>query len=111
MFCYQQNVWDLENTDESKEKIWKIAQERYKGWRTTFSATYSAHDSYDARIKHKPEDLDIVECHYLIMYFGSNKFKVRHLFLIFKTHALVIFFIPKCYLLFTLCRRLTPRTL
>jgi hypothetical protein len=40
------------------------------------SATYKAYDSYDARMKHKPEDLDIVEWHYLILYFGSDDFKV-----------------------------------
>jgi hypothetical protein len=43
---------------------------------TTFSATYKAYGSYDERMKHKPEDLDIVEWHYLITYFGCKKFKV-----------------------------------
>lgn len=81
MCCIQQDVWDVENNDESKEKIWKIARERYRGWRSAFSATYKAYDSYDERMKHKPEDLDIVEWHYLNMYFGSKKFKVRHYFI------------------------------
>jgi hypothetical protein len=62
--------------DDQKEKIWAIAKERYKGWQSTLSATYKAYDSYDARMKHKPEDLDIVEWHYLILYFGSDDFKV-----------------------------------
>lgn len=66
----------MENSDESKEKIWKIAKEHYKGWRSAFSATYRAYNSYEERMTHKPEDLDIVEWHYLITYFGSKKFKV-----------------------------------
>ncbi|KAL6912033.1 hypothetical protein ACP4OV_000838 [Aristida adscensionis] len=69
------NVWDMEDSYELREKIWKIAKERYKGWRSTFSATYRAFDSYDARMKNKPQDLDITEWHYLITYFGSRKFK------------------------------------
>jgi len=44
-----------------KEKIWKIAQQRYKGWRATFSATCKAFNTYDERMKNRPEDLDIVE--------------------------------------------------
>nr|TKW20881.1 hypothetical protein SEVIR_4G116800v2 [Setaria viridis] len=57
----EDNVWEIENTDESKKKIWKTTEERYKGWRPTLSATYKAYNSYDERMKHKPEDLDIVE--------------------------------------------------
>ncbi|KAK3146888.1 hypothetical protein QOZ80_3BG0274450 [Eleusine coracana subsp. coracana] len=67
--------WDLENNDETKEKISTIANERYKGWRSTFSATYKAYNSYDDRMRRKPEDLDIVEWHYLVKYFGTEKFK------------------------------------
>ncbi|KAL6899659.1 hypothetical protein ACP4OV_006317 [Aristida adscensionis] len=68
------NKWDMEDSDDSKEKIRKIAKERYKGWRSTFSATYRAYDT-NARMKNKPQDLDIVEWNYLITYFGSRKFK------------------------------------
>ncbi|XP_039784671.1 uncharacterized protein LOC120651279 [Panicum virgatum] len=68
------NRWDIQNTEDEKKKIWAIAKDRYKGWRSTFSATYKAYNNYHARMKHKPEDLDIVEWHYLILYFGSNEF-------------------------------------
>ncbi|KAL6631317.1 hypothetical protein ACP70R_028167 [Stipagrostis hirtigluma subsp. patula] len=67
--------WDLENTDDTRTKILSIAKERYKGWRSTFSATYRAFNSYDERMRHKPEDLDIVEWHYLVKYFGTEKFQ------------------------------------
>jgi hypothetical protein len=53
-----------------------VAKERYKGWRSTFSATYKAYESYDERMKNKPDDLDLVEWHYLILYFGSEAFQV-----------------------------------
>jgi hypothetical protein len=32
MFPFEQNVWDIEDTDDSKNKIWKITKEPYKGW-------------------------------------------------------------------------------
>ncbi|KAL6871046.1 hypothetical protein ACP4OV_014894 [Aristida adscensionis] len=67
--------WDLENNDDIKKKIWTIANECYKGWRSTFSATYKAYNTYDERMRHKPEDLDIVEWHYLVKYFGTEKFQ------------------------------------
>lgn len=76
-FVALQDKWEMDiPADEPKEKIWKVAQQRYKGWRSTFSATYKAYGNYDQRIKHKPEDLDIVEWHYLILYFGTTTFKV-----------------------------------
>lgn len=73
---FQQEKWDLEDTLENKKKIWAIANERYKGWRSTFSATYRAYDTYDERMTHKPEDLHIVEWHYLVLYFGTEEFQV-----------------------------------
>jgi hypothetical protein len=73
---FQQEKWDLEDTLENKKKIWAIANERYKGWRSTFSATYRAYDTYDERMRHKPEDLHIVEWHYLVLYFGTEEFQV-----------------------------------
>jgi len=36
----KQNRWDLQNTDDPKEKVWAIAKEWYKGWRSTFSSTW-----------------------------------------------------------------------
>lgn len=73
---FQQEKWDLEDTLENKKKIWAIANERYKGWRSTFSATYRVYDTYDERMRHKPEDLHIVEWHYLVLYFGTEEFQV-----------------------------------
>jgi hypothetical protein len=35
--------WDLEDTPETEEKILKIAQERYRGWRATLHSTYKAY--------------------------------------------------------------------
>jgi hypothetical protein len=51
----------MEDNAESREKIWAIARERYKGWRSTFSATAKAYNSYHQRMLHKPQELDIVE--------------------------------------------------
>ena len=76
IFFAQQNKWDLENNEENRKKIWTIANERYKGWRSTLSATYRAYTTDDERMRHKPEELDIVEWHYLVMYFGSEEFQV-----------------------------------
>jgi hypothetical protein len=73
---FQQNRWDLLNTENAKEKIWDIAKERYKGWRSTLSSTYRAYDNYCDRMANKPEDVDIVEWHYLILYFGTEAFQV-----------------------------------
>ncbi|KAF0897293.1 hypothetical protein E2562_035581 [Oryza meyeriana var. granulata] len=67
--------WDLENNDDEKARIWKIAKERYRGWRAQLSSTYKAYDSYHQRMRHKPEDLDIIEWHYLVLYFGTDKFQ------------------------------------
>jgi hypothetical protein len=53
-----------------------VAQERYKGWRASFSSTYKAYSTDAERMKHKPEDIDIVEWYYLIQYFGSESFQV-----------------------------------
>ncbi|TVU08750.1 hypothetical protein EJB05_42162, partial [Eragrostis curvula] len=69
------DAWDIEDNPETREKILKIAHERYKGWRATLSATYRAYPTYEMRMKNLPKDIDIVEWHYLNMYFGSRKFK------------------------------------
>jgi hypothetical protein len=57
----QQNKCAFKNTEDAKEKILDIASEQYRGWRSTFSATYKAYNSYDERMKKKPTDLDIIE--------------------------------------------------
>ena len=77
MFTVEQNKWDIEDTPDIKQKILTIANERYKGWRSTFSATYRAYNTYDERMRHKPEDLDIIEWHYLVSYFDTEDFHVR----------------------------------
>jgi hypothetical protein len=76
VFSFEQDRWDLEETEDKKKIIWSIANERYKGCRSTFSATYRAYDSYDETMRHKPEDLHIVEWHYLVLYFGTEQFQV-----------------------------------
>ena len=85
----QQNKWDIENDEENRKKIWTIANERYKGWRSTLSATYRAYTTYEERMRHKLEELDIVEWHYLVMYFDSEEFQVSlHLFYSFQLYLL-----------------------
>ena len=71
--------WHLEDNDDEEARIWKIAKERYKGWRAQLSSTYKAYNSYHQRMRHKPEELEIVEWHYLVLYFGSDKFQVPNL--------------------------------
>ncbi|XP_066358129.1 uncharacterized protein [Miscanthus floridulus] len=66
---------NIDDVDKRKEKIWKIAKERYRGWRSDLSATYKAYNSYGERIRNKPEEIHLFEWHYLQLYFGSNKFK------------------------------------
>jgi hypothetical protein len=78
LFLLQQNRWELEGIDHPEEKIWRIAMERYKTWRSSLSATYRAYSTYEDRMKNKPEDIDIVKWHYLIKYFGSAKFQVQY---------------------------------
>ena len=70
-FLSHQDHWDLETTESPNKKIWKVANERYKSWRFVLHSTYKAYDSYDERMKHKPEDID--------MYFGTKDFKVHPL--------------------------------
>ncbi|OQU89113.1 hypothetical protein SORBI_3002G148350 [Sorghum bicolor] len=38
--------WNIDDNDEEKARIWKIAERRYKGWRADLSATYNAYKSY-----------------------------------------------------------------
>ena len=76
MLQFEQSRWDFENVDNAIEKILDIAKERYKGWRSTLSATYKAYNTYDERMRQKPEDLHPVEWHYMVLYFGTEKFQV-----------------------------------
>jgi hypothetical protein len=83
-FTLKQKIWNLDDVEDASDKILTITQERYKGWRSSFSSTYKAYSTDAERMKHKPEDLDIVEWYYLIQYFGSDSFQVR-----FKTNFVV----------------------
>jgi hypothetical protein len=56
----------MEDNVESREKIWAIARERYKGWRSTFSATAKTYNSYHQRMLHKTQELNIVKWLYLL---------------------------------------------
>jgi hypothetical protein len=76
----------MENNVESREKIWAISREHYKGWRSTLSATVKAYNSYHQRMLHKPQELDIVEWHYLLKYFSIAKFKVCSTLLLLLTN-------------------------
>jgi hypothetical protein len=72
-----QDRWDLEDTPETEEKILRIAQERYRGWRSTLSSTYKAFKTDDARLANVPEDLQPEEWEWMINYFGNDeKFQV-----------------------------------
>jgi putative IMPACT (imprinted ancient) family translation regulator len=62
----KQKIWNLDDVVDASENILTIAQERYKGWRSSFNSTYKAYSTDAERMKHKPEDLDIVEWYYLI---------------------------------------------
>jgi hypothetical protein len=72
-----QDRWALEDTPENEEKVLKIAQERYRGWRSTLSSTYKAYKTDAARLANVPEDLQREEWEWMIQYFGTDaKFKV-----------------------------------
>jgi hypothetical protein len=76
-FPLKQDRWDFQNIDNANKMILDIASDRYKGWRLTFNATYKEYNDYDERMKKHPEDLDIAEWHYLMLYFRTEKLQVR----------------------------------
>jgi hypothetical protein len=55
------NFINIDDVDKRKEKIWKIAKEQYRGWRSNLSATYRAYNSYGERIRNKPEETHLFE--------------------------------------------------
>ncbi|WVZ84270.1 hypothetical protein U9M48_031320 [Paspalum notatum var. saurae] len=71
------NRWDFGNTRDVDGKILGLARSRYAGWRSTLSATYRAYESDAERAKNKPEDVDIVEWHYLMKYFATEKIPAK----------------------------------
>jgi hypothetical protein len=80
----------MEDNADSMEKIWHIVVECYKGCRSTFSATARAYDNYNQRMLHKPKELDIVEWHYLLMYFSTAKLKVCFTLLLLLSNTFFI---------------------
>uniref|UniRef100_A0ACD5WG95 Uncharacterized protein n=1 Tax=Avena sativa TaxID=4498 RepID=A0ACD5WG95_AVESA len=70
--------WDLEDTPETEEKILKIAQERYRGWRATLPSTYKAYKTDAARLANVPEDLQPEEWEWFMEYVATDsKFQQR----------------------------------
>ena len=82
MFYVDQNKWDIENNVENKKKIWTIANERYKGWRSSLSATYKAYTTYDERMINKPEDLDIVNVTIWCCILAVKNFRFENIYFI-----------------------------
>ena len=76
MYSFDGTSPTLTMKKKKKQKIWTIATERYKGWRSALSATYKAYNNYAERIRNIPEEVHLLEWHYLLLYFGSEKFKV-----------------------------------
>ncbi|KAF3325381.1 Plant transposase (Ptta/En/Spm family) [Carex littledalei] len=69
--------WDLKDDESTKQKILKIAGQRYKTWRSNLAATYRAYATDEERLKHKPEELSMDDWKHLIYYFGTEKFKKK----------------------------------
>ncbi|GMY26947.1 Plant transposase (Ptta/En/Spm family), partial [Fagus crenata] len=68
--------WRLADNDFAQAKIFKIAQERYRGWRADLSATHIAYASdMEALIRNKPEELNIEEWKAMIAYFETDDLK------------------------------------
>ena len=61
----------------TEEKVLKIVEERYSGWRSTLSSTYKAYKTDAARLAYLLEDLQPEEWEWMIEYFGTDsKFQV-----------------------------------
>ena len=74
----------MKDDESTKQKILKIAGQRYKTWRSNLAATYRAYATDEERLNHKPEELSMNDWKHLIYYFGTEKFKVRLKQLIFQ---------------------------
>jgi hypothetical protein len=81
-FSFKQDRWDFQNIDNASEKIWDIASDWYRRWQSTYSATYKAYNDYNERMKKHPEDMDIVEWHYLMLYFGTKNSRFDRIYVI-----------------------------
>jgi hypothetical protein len=71
-------------------------------------------------MRHRPEELDIVEWHYLVLYFGTEDFQVSSRILKQNSHLrnvlqIMLLFITSCYLTLIIagvvCRGLAIRIL
>ncbi|KAM4081862.1 hypothetical protein ACJW30_11G125200 [Castanea mollissima] len=70
------NKWRLDDDDDTQAKIFKIAKERYRGWRADLSATYKTYKhGREAVIQNKPQELNMEAWYDVISYFESDDFK------------------------------------
>ncbi|XP_075644073.1 uncharacterized protein LOC142615238 [Castanea sativa] len=70
------NKWRLDDDDDTQAKIFKIAKERYRGWRADLSATYKTYKhGREAVIQNKPQELNMDTWYDVISYFESDDFK------------------------------------
>lgn len=70
----------------------KIANERYRGWRSTLHATYKCYRTDAERRRNRPEDVGVEEWDHLIDYFGNDEqFQVIYLANNFTLYGNVLF--------------------
>lgn len=68
--------WRLVDDDYARTKILRIAQERYRGWKSTLSATFKAYkDDHKKLLQNRPEELDPEEWEGMIKYFKTDDFQ------------------------------------
>uniref|UniRef100_A0A2N9E965 Uncharacterized protein n=1 Tax=Fagus sylvatica TaxID=28930 RepID=A0A2N9E965_FAGSY len=68
--------WRLVDDDYARTKILRIAQERYRGWKSTLSATFKAYkDDREKLLRNRPEELDPEEWEGMIKYFKTDDFQ------------------------------------
>ncbi|XP_055830842.1 uncharacterized protein LOC129899859 [Solanum dulcamara] len=51
-------------------------QRLFRAWKARLHNSYSAYDTDEERLSHRPEDVELEDWKYLVKYFGSEKFKV-----------------------------------
>ena len=70
--------WRLVDDDYARTKILRIAQERYRGWKSTLSATFKAYkDNHEKLLRNRPKELDPEEWEGMIKYFKTDDFQVK----------------------------------
>ncbi|WVZ89863.1 hypothetical protein U9M48_036216 [Paspalum notatum var. saurae] len=65
-------MWDLQDTPENSKKILRMANERYRGWRSTLHATYKCYNTDELCRRNKPDDVGVEEWDYLMECFGTD---------------------------------------